>query len=57
MPVLLIQDLAEDQIVTVGKDVGFHDHTFAYNALNGESPALNLGRNSSNNDTLSSVGW
>jgi hypothetical protein len=57
MPLLLVQDLAGDLIVAVSEDVGFHDHRFTYHALNGESPAVNFGRNSSNYDALSSFDW
>jgi hypothetical protein len=57
MPILPVQDLAGDLIVAVGEDVGFDDHSFTYNALNGESSAVNLGRNPSNYDALSSVHW
>jgi hypothetical protein len=41
--------------VPVGEDVGFDDHRFTYNTLNGESPAVNFRRNSSHDDALSSV--
>jgi hypothetical protein len=57
MPVLPIQDLARNQIVPVGENVGVDDHRFTYDTLNSESPAVNFGRNSSNDDTLSSVDW
>jgi hypothetical protein len=57
IPVLAVQDLARDQIMPVGENVGVDDHRFTHNPLNGESPAVNFGRNSSNNDALSSVDW
>jgi hypothetical protein len=55
MPVLLVKNLAGDLIVAVCENVGFYDYRFTYNTLNGESPAVNLGQNSSNYDALSSL--
>src|SRR5580658_4745870 len=57
MPVLPVQYLARDQIVPVGENVGVDDYPFPYNTLNGESPEVNFGRNSSDDNTLSSVDW
>src|SRR5215472_6526847 len=58
MPVLPVQNLTCNLVVAIGEDVRFHDYGFTYNALDGESPTVNLGRKASNYDAMSSVhGW
>jgi hypothetical protein len=37
-----VEDLARDLIVAVSENIRFHDHFFTRNALNRESPAINL---------------
>jgi hypothetical protein len=55
MAVLAVQGLAGNLVVTVAEDIGFDDHGFTDNAFDGESSAINLGRNSRNDDSLSAI--
>jgi hypothetical protein len=55
LAILAVQDLAGNQVVTVAEDVGLDDHGFTDNAPDGESSAINLGRNPRNYDALSAI--
>ena len=57
MAVWTVQDLAGNLVVTVAEDVGLDDHGFTDNAFDGESSAINFGRNSRNYDALSAICW
>jgi hypothetical protein len=55
MPVLPVQNLTRNLVVAVPEDVRFDDYGFTYNALDGESPTVNLGRKPCNYDAMSSI--